>query len=99
MSEPLYPAKITVEDSAGSLKVYTFGGVPRIRWNKVRDAVRALSGVKRVDGSFDEGVAMWVTFDRDVEQGPIDEQILTLIKAHLPADVPFERIAFRGYPE
>jgi hypothetical protein len=97
--ERLYPPSLTVEDGAHKLKVYTFGGVPRVIWNEIRDQVRAMPEVDRVDGAFDSGVAMWVTVRDEAVWGVVDPRILALIQPHLPAELEPRRIPFRGYPE
>lgn len=97
--ESLYPPSLTVEDGAGKLKVYTFGGVPCAQWDQIRDEVCAMPEVARVDGDFDSGEAMWVSVHGTGTWDVVDQRILALIQPHLPADLTPQRIPFRGYSE
>ncbi len=94
----LYPPQISVEDGK-RLKIYTFGGVARDRWNAVKEAAQAVPGVTRIDGDFESGVAMWVGFGDGADQEAADARILALIRAELPDDVPFRRIPFEGFAD
>ena len=96
-TERLYPPSLEVEDGAGRLKVYTFGGIPRREWNKIRAVVAAMPEVAHVGGSFEEGAAMWVTVNDMTQWSTVDPRIIAQIRQYLPATVETKRIAFRGY--
>ncbi len=96
MGMQLYAPKLHVEEGA-KLRVYTFGGVPEPSWNRVRDAVRGMDGVERVDGSFQEGVAMWVRGSDGADWEALDMSIVTCVMLCLPDDSPVTRGPFRGY--